>query len=122
MIYGQFRSYINNLRKNIKMLNPILKNHNIYIFILTDKLKSGNYSTENEYEIRNILNEFNFNICFIEYIENYEIAYETDFCNMFFKNIKHTKGIDNNFVPTLIYRKYLLNKIKNGYIQNIIFK
>ena len=33
MMYGQFRSYKNNLQHNLKMLYPILKDYNVNVFI-----------------------------------------------------------------------------------------
>ena len=121
MIYGQFRSYKNNLKKNINMLSPIFKNNNIHIFILSDKLEIGNYSKENEKEIINIFKEFNFNIHFFDYVENYNNIEENEILNSYFKNIKNNNGT-NKFVPRLIYRKYLLNKLKNDYINSYNIK
>jgi mannosyltransferase OCH1-like enzyme len=115
-IYGQFRTYMNNLKYNIQMLTPLFKNNNIYVFVLSDKLPNGNYSKENEEEIKAIFKQFNFNICFFDYIENHSIIEENEFYNYFFENIKNKKGLDNPFVPKLIYRKFLLNTIKNEYI------
>ena len=114
-MYGQFRSYKNNLRKNIQMLEPILKNHNIHLFILSDKLESGNYSKDNEKDIKNIFEEFNFNIHIFDYIENYSRSEENETVLGYYNNIKNMKGI-NPFVPNLMYRKYLINKLKNEYI------
>jgi FkbM family methyltransferase len=118
MIYGQFRTYKNNLRKNLNMMKPIFKNHNVYVFILSDKNKSGNYSIENENEIKYIFKEFNFNIYLFDYVENYDNSEEQEVKTQFLTNARHAKGIDNDFVPNLLYRKYLLNKLKNTYIQN----
>jgi len=116
MVYGQFRTYKKNLRNNLKMLEPIFKNHNIHVFLLTDKKSEGNYSIKAEEEIKDIFKEFNFTIHLFDYIENYN-EYEENATNKgFFNNIKHRKGVDNDFVPNLIYRKYFLNKLKNEYI------
>ena len=117
-IYGQFRNYKDNLRINIKMLEPIFKNHNIHVFVLTDKNKSGNYSKENEIEIKEIFKEFFFNVDIFHYIEDYDNKEEIETVNGFFSNIKNKNGIGNDFVPRLIYRKYLINKIKNEYIKS----
>lgn len=119
MVYGQFRNYKKNLRNNICMLEPFLNLNNtiVHVFLLTDKKKEGNYSSENENEIYGIFKEFGYNISFIKYIEDYDIDYDEDIVyHNFLNNVKHKKGIDNDFVPRLIYRKYFLNKLKNQYI------
>jgi len=113
MVYGEFNSYRNNLRKNIQMLEPIIKTHEIHLFILSDKKR--NYSPENEKEIRDIFNEFYFHIHVFDYIENYDTIEENQTSDGYYNNIRHEKG-SNPFVPNLIYRKYLLNKLKNEYI------
>jgi len=118
MIFGQFRSYAVNLKENIKMLAPLFNNNIVYVFILSDKL--GNYSKENEKEIRNILNDFGFIICFFDYVENFENNYlltEQAVYDSYFKNLKHNNGADNSFIPKLMYRKFILNEIKNKYCE-----
>jgi len=115
MVYGQFRSYRNNLFKNIKALQPILKTHNIYVFILSDKKESGNYSQKNEEEIKNIFKEFYMNIHIFDYVENYNDTEEMQTTNQYYSTIKHNKG-SSLFVPNLMYRRYLLNKLKNDYV------
>lgn len=117
MMCGQFRSYKNNLRNNLIALRPILDNNYIHIFILTDKAPDGNYSLENEREVLGIFQEFGYKIEFIEYIENHDLSEEKLYCDTFFKTIKHNTGIGNSFVPNFMYRKYLLNKLCNDYIE-----
>lgn len=118
LVYGQFRNYKDNLRNNIKMLEPIFKTHNIHVFVLSDKKESGNYSKENEKDIQQIFKEYFFNVDVFTYVEEYDNREEIETVNGFLDNIKHKNGIENDFVPNLIYRKYLLNKIKNEYITN----
>ncbi len=118
MIYGQFRTYKDNLRQNLLALKPILENNIIHIFILSDKLETGNYSLTNENEILAIFqNEFNYKVEFFYYIENYDDKEEKKYVDEFYKTIKHTTGIGNSFVPNLIYRKYFLNKLCNEFIK-----
>lgn len=134
LIHGQFRSYKNNLLDNIIMLEPVLmlepilnsnlNNTNIYVFLLTDKKKEGNYSLDNENEIIKMFKNFGYHIGFVKYIEDCNIQQDEDIVyENFMNNVKHNKGIDNDFVPRLIYRKYLLNKLKNEYasVNNIHF-
>lgn len=116
MVYGQFRNYKKNLRNNIQMLEPFLnlENTNVDVFLLTDKKKEGNYSIENENEIVRIFKEAGYHIGFIKYMEDYGCGNDEDLVHdHFMNNVKHKKGIDNDFVPRLIYRKYLLNQLKN---------
>ena len=118
MVYGQFRNYKKNLRNNIQMLEPFLNLNNtiVHVFLLTDKKKDGNYSVENENEIIDIFKEVGYHIGFVKYIEDYNCCDDEDLVHdQFMNNIKHKKGVDNDFVPRLIYRKYLLNKLKNQY-------
>jgi len=119
-IYGQFRSYKKNLRNNIKMLEPILKTHNVHVFVLSDKLESGKYSQDNENDIKAIFKEFYFNIHFFDYVESYDNTEEIKISNSYFKNVKNNNGIGigNFFPPKLHYRIFLLNKIKNDYLEN----
>ena len=112
MVYGQFRSYKKNLRKNIEMLKPLLKTHIVHVFVLTDKQESGNFSIENEWEIQQIFKEYAFNVHFINYIEDYDNVEENEVHHHFFHSIQHYRGT-SNFAPRLIYREYLLNKLKN---------
>lgn len=115
MCYGQFRNYQDNLVNNLKALEPILKTHNVYVFILSDK--GGNYSPENELAIRKILDEFYVNVCLFDYVENYDNTQEIETAKKYYSTIKNTNG-SNPFVPNLIYRRYLLNELKNKYLKN----
>lgn len=113
MCYGQFRNYQDNLVNNLKALEPILKTHNVYVFILSDK--GGNYSPENELAIRKILDEFYVNICLFDYVENYDNTEEIETAKKYYSTIKNKNG-SSLFSPRLIYREYLLNKLKNEYL------
>jgi mannosyltransferase OCH1-like enzyme len=117
LIYGQFRTYKYNLRQNIISLWPIFENKNVYVFILSDKNKQGNYSSNNEKEVLDIFNEFNFNVQFLYYIEDIIDTQEKNYCDSFYQTIKHQLGVSNKFVPNLMYRKYLLNKLACDYIK-----
>ena len=115
--YGQFRNYKTNLLQNINMLKPIIKNYNVHLFILSDKLENGNFSKENEEDIKNIFLFYGFKIHIFDYIENYDFFNEENkYVDFFFGNINNNLCIENNFIPRLLYRKYILNKLKNNYI------
>lgn len=118
MVYGQLRNYKKNLRNNIRMLEPFLNtnNINVHVFLLTNKLKDGNYSVENENEILSFFKEFGYHIGFVKYIEDTNTSGEEEIVyNQFMNNIKHDKGVYSNFLARAIYRKYLLNQLKNKY-------
>ena len=118
MIYGQFRTYANNLRENIEMLAPVFKDNAVHVFILSNKLASGNYSERNETEIRRIFDEFGFRVCFFDYVENLDgihAANERAAHDAYFSNVQNNDGINNEFIPAIMYRKFALNQIKNAY-------
>ena len=125
MIYGQFRTYATNLRENIRMLAPLFGFGNmqsppcrVHVFILSNKLASGNYSERNETEIRGICDDFGFNVCFFDYVENLggiHAANERAAHDSYFSNVQNNDGINNEFIPAILYRKFALNQIKNEY-------
>ena len=118
MIYGQFRSYAANLRENVRMLAPILKDSVVHVFVLSNKLAAGNYSEQNEREVRRILDEAGFNVCFFEYVENLDsdhTANERAVHDSYFANLQNNAGVNNEFIPAIMYRKFALNEIKNAY-------
>lgn len=115
MCYGQFRNFQDNLVRNLKALEPVLKTHNVHVFILSDKLVNGNYSPENELAIRKMLEGFYVNVWF-DYVENHPMIEEGETAKKYYSTIKNKNG-SNPFVPNLIYRRYLLNQLKNEYLQ-----
>jgi len=118
MIYGQFRSYAANLRENVRMLAPLLKDHVVHVFVLSNKLAAGNYSEQNEREIRGIFDEFGFNICLFEYVENLDSVHvknERATHDSYFASLQNNDGVNNEFIPAIMYRKFALNKLKNEY-------
>jgi mannosyltransferase OCH1-like enzyme/tetratricopeptide (TPR) repeat protein len=118
MVYGQFRIFEQNLMNNINALMPIFEYNQVTVFILSDKKEEGNYSLQNENRIIDIFRSKNINIGFIKFIEDCDISNaETEIYNKFHSNARHQLGIQNKFVPNLIYRKYLLNLLKNEYVE-----
>ena len=118
MIYGQFRSYAANLRENVRMLAPLVKDHVVHVFVLSNKLAAGNYSEQNEREIRGIFDEFGFNICLFEYVENLDSVHvknERATHDSYFASLQNNDGVNNEFIPAIMYRKFALNKLKNEY-------
>jgi len=118
MVYGQFRTYATNLRENVRMLAPLFKDNVVHVFILSTKLASGNYSDQNEREIRGIFDEFGFNLCLFEYVENLDsehAANERATRDSYFASLQNNDGVNNEFIPAIMYRKFALNKLKNEY-------
>ena len=114
MMYGQFRNYKDNLANNIAIMAPILKDYKVNVFILTEK--TGNYSLINEKEIVDIFEKWNFNVCFIKYVEDIDNNEEEKYYWDFLKSKKHNKGYANDFIPRLLYRRnYLVNNLVNEY-------
>ena len=112
LIFGQFRSYKKNLRENLKNIKFITDNNEIDIFILTDK--KGNYSENNENEIKDILKDFD--IKFIKYWEDLVEFHNDEIENKkrYDNSCKHKKG-KHPFTSNLWFRRYILNKLKNNY-------
>ena len=103
MMYGQFRNYKDNLTNNISIIAPILKDYKVNVFILTEK--TGNYSSANEKEVIDIFKKWNFNVCFIKYIEDIDNNEEEKYYWDFLKSKKNNKGYANDFIPRLLYRQ-----------------
>ena len=126
LIFGQFRSYKQNLENNLNIIESLFfLNNNINIFILTDKNINGNYSIENENDIITILNKFkNINFIKIFYWEDLTNYHKEEYDNEIKYNIncKHRKG-KNLFTSNLWYRRYILNLLKNNFASenNIIY-
>lgn len=118
MIYGQFRSYANNLRENVRMLAPIFRGKVVHVFVLSNQLASGNYSEQNEREIRDILDEAGFHLCFFDYVENlgsHHAENEQAAHDSYFASLKNKDGVNNEVIPDIMYRKFVLNQIKNAH-------
>uniref|UniRef100_A0A6C0CZI0 Uncharacterized protein n=1 Tax=viral metagenome TaxID=1070528 RepID=A0A6C0CZI0_9ZZZZ len=108
-----------NLENNLKQFDVLLCN-NVHVFILTNKLQSGNYSPENENKMISIFNKYNCKVHFIKYIEDipeYDVDMEKQIASNYYTIANYKDGY-SPFVPEIIYRKYLLNKLKNDYIEN----
>jgi glycosyltransferase involved in cell wall biosynthesis len=118
MIYGQFRSYASNLRENVRMLAPVFRGKVVHVFVLSNKLASGNYSERNEREIRDIFDEAGFNLCFFDYVENlgsHHAENEQAAHDAYFAGLKTKDGVSNEIIPDIMYRKFVLNQIKNAH-------
>jgi hypothetical protein len=112
-IFGQFRSAQKVFDENIQNLRNILGNDaEIDVFILSQK---GNYFEQNEQYIRGILANYNMNIIFYEYVENYidELQEENvvqEKYNKIVLPLEHHTGYDH-FVCKLWYRRWFLNQL-----------
>ena len=118
MIYGQFRSYASNLRENVRMLAPVFTGKVVHVFVLSNQLASGNYSEQNERDIRGIIDQAGFNLCFFDYVENlgsHHAASERAAHDSYFAGLKNKDGVSNEVIPDIMYRKFALNQIKNAH-------
>jgi len=114
-IYGQFRSFIHNLEKNLDCIyESIIKNNSIDVFILTDK--QGNYSAENEDMIRVIFEKYHCNVKFIKFWEDCQEYHNKEQINQNKYNLtcRHNRG-KHHFTANLWYRRYVTNELKNKY-------
>lgn len=107
MIYGQLRNYKINLLQNINMLKPIIQNYNVYLFILSDKSEKGNFSKENEEDIKKIFLFYGFKIHIFDYIENFDFSNNED------------KYVDFFLVVLMIIQVLKINLCLDCYIENI---
>ena len=111
LIFGQFRSYKKNLVKNLDNLKyNLLENNKIGVYILTDE--KGNYSKDNENEIKTIFEKYNCNIKLLEKWENLLEYHERDkiIHNYYNNNIRH-KGGFHPFTANLWFRRYVLSQL-----------
>ena len=117
MIYGEFRTYADNLRENLEMMAPIFRDTVVHVFVLSNKLASGNYSDENETRIRRIFSDFGFRVCFFDYVENLDGSHaeEERATHQAYIETVQCANEKDGFIPRLIHRKRALNKIKNEY-------
>lgn len=117
--YGQFRSYKKNLENNLRTLDFLLSQNDVHVFILSDKKQGGNYSPENESEVKSIFQTYGCTVHFIRYIEDipeYDNAQEQWATQNYYNMASTTIGSDK-FTTSLIYRLHLINKLKNEYIE-----
>jgi hypothetical protein len=83
------------------------------VFILTDE---NSYSRYDECEIAGIFSKLDYKVNFMGSIRVSED--ENKYAACFFSNIKNKKGVDNEFVPRLMFRKYMFNEIVRDYCIN----
>lgn len=120
LLCGQYRSYSKNLENNLRTLyNPIIKDNDVDVYILTNREKSGNYSLENEREIISIFNRYNCKIVFIKHWEDLSQYHylEEKSKEYFLGNCKHNKGY-SYFMPSMYFQRYALNLERQKYYKN----
>lgn len=114
LVFGQFRSaeeiIENNLEQLKLMFSPLYCTFDIYV--LTDKLESGNYSTELESRLKKIITDRGFRIQMFEYWEDFQECYAMEDILK-----QHMKYISNDYLElgadyatSLSYRRYILWK------------
>lgn len=125
LVFGQFRSaeeYIENNLQQLKLLCSD-KNINYDIYILTDKLESGNYSKELETHLKTIIASHGFTIKMLEYWEDFQDCYTIE--EILKNHMKHisnyTLDISEVWASCLWYRRYILWK-RFECISNILNK
>jgi hypothetical protein len=116
LVFGQFRSYEEWFESNIVEIQKSLPGTSFDIFILTDKLVSGNYSKEGEDYIRNTLDKYNITVKLFAYWEDQTDYHAIDKdMNNFNKNFLNgvIPSYTNDWMVNLWYRRYILwNMVK----------
>jgi len=123
MVYGEFRTWNLNLEANLNELRELFEKYYVNVFILTQK-NSNTYSIENERNIISTFNKFGASVCFVKYIEDFDLSMEIINESNYNTFCKHSRG-KHPFVANLLYRRYLLNKCTNEYVSEkslVIFK
>ena len=113
LVFGQFRSaeeiIENNLEQLKLMFSPLSCTFDIYI--LTDKLESGNYSTELESRLKKIITDRGFRIQMFEYWEDFQDCYASENeIKKHIQNISANTQYSGGIIGALEYRRYILWK------------
>jgi hypothetical protein len=116
IVYGGFRSFELNLKRNIEELLGELSVP-VHIYILSEEC--DNYNTKKS-NIVNLIESYGYEIKYFESINSCKFYNKHDedvICNDYY-NIEYN-GIRDDFTPRLYYRKCLINKIMNSF--NILY-
>jgi mannosyltransferase OCH1-like enzyme len=101
LVFGQFRSVKDHLENNLVQIQKAFSGltPTFHVYILTDKLDSGNYSEETEAFVKQTFQHYNFSIKFLEFWED-------------FSDCHAIEGILNRYLKDKIHNFYIKNKIK----------
>jgi len=119
LIFGQFRYFNEILDTNIQEIKKTFPGASIDIFILSNRLRSGNYTEENEQKVRNILEKNGTTIRMFRFWEDlveYH-AYDTEvfeyYTNLVNRNAYRMQGLHHNirWHANIWYRSYILWKL-----------
>lgn len=111
LVFGQFRAWEDVLEQNLTALQKEFQQFDVDVFILTDKLKSGMYSTVSEERIKQLIIQKGFHLHSLFYWEDQEHLHE-------FSSLLHKLNQDflgstppswkNDWMMNLWYRRYVL--------------
>ena len=86
------------------MLATVFRGKVVHVFVLSNKLAAGNYSDQNEREIRGIFDEAGFHLCFFDYVENLgsrHAASERAAHDSCFAGLENKDGVSNEIIPDI---------------------
>ena len=116
VVYGQYRSFAKNLKRNLEEIKvPILNGNTVDVYIVTDR--GGNYSEDNTARIISTFKEYGCNVRFVRLWEDlgeYH-AQEKENARNYDGDCKHAYG-KLAFTSNLWFRRYVTNSIVNEYI------
>jgi hypothetical protein len=115
LVFGQFRSYKTWFPYNLQQIRTQFPDAEIDIFILSNRLSTGNYSKEAEEEIKLMCAHFNITIKLFTFWEDHPHLHEAD-KNIYEYNTKvFMKGIqpsyNNDWMMNMWFRRYCLWKM-----------
>jgi hypothetical protein len=115
LVFGQFRSYKTWFPYNLQQLRNQFPDAEIDIFILSNRLNTGNYSKEAEEEIKHMCYNFNIHIRLFTFWEDHQHLHAYD-QNLYEYNTKiFMKGIkpsyNNDWMMNMWFRIYCLWKM-----------
>jgi len=114
LVFGQFRAANELLENNIIALKKGFAQTNTQfdVYILTDKLDSGNYSKESETFVKGMFAKHQMNLYMLEYWENFQDCYiYEELLNNHLNTISNQKLSPREvWAASLWYRRYILWK------------
>ena len=116
LVYGQYRAAEELLEENILQLKQALHsqgdNPKFDVYILSDKLESGNYSDKMELFVKGCFQKHQLTVNMIEYWEDFQDckAYEEILSSHLNRISSASLGVREQWATSLWYRRYILWK------------
>lgn len=121
-IYGELRTFVECVPTILKFINFENIDYDVFLFIDDKgKSKNNNFNEENCKKLFEMLKHENLKVVkLVSEMSNEEISHEDCLYNKYISSFsdftkKYPQFIKNEFVPRLMYRKFLLNKYRIEY-------